>query len=101
MPRATDHIPDMVDLIRRLEEKGFTYRREGSVYFRISRFPEYGKLSKIDFSGMQDGARVDTDKYDKDDARDFALWKARRKARTSGRPTLARDAPAGTSSAPP
>ncbi len=76
MPRATDHIKEMVDLIRKLEQKGFTYRRDGSVYFRIASDPEYGKLSRADFSGIQAGARVDTDKYDKDNARDFALWKA-------------------------
>jgi cysteinyl-tRNA synthetase len=76
MPCATDHIPEMVDLIRRLEEKGFTYRKEGSVYFSISRFQEYGKLSNADFSGAQAGARVDADKYDKENARDFVLWKA-------------------------
>ncbi len=76
MPRATDHIQEMVNLIKKLEEKGYTYRRDGSVYFNISRFPGYGKLSKADFSGIQSGARVDTDKYDKDNARDFALWKA-------------------------
>ncbi len=76
MPRATDHIPDMVKLIRRLEERGFTYRRDGSIYFSISRFPEYGKLSKQDFSGIQPGARVDSDRYGKDEARDFVLWKA-------------------------
>ena len=78
MPRATDHIKEMVDLIKRLEANGYTYRSEGSVYFRIAKFPGYGKLSKIDFGGMQDGARVDTDKYDKDNARDFVLWKARK-----------------------
>ena len=78
MPRATEHIPEMVNLIRRLEEKGYTYRKDGSVYFSISRFPAYGRLSKTDFSGMQVGARVDTDKYDKDNARDFVLWKARK-----------------------
>ncbi len=78
MPRATDHIKEMVDLIKRLEAKGYTYRSEGSVYFRISKFPGYGKLSKIDFGGMQNGARVDTDKYDKDNARDFVLWKSRK-----------------------
>jgi cysteinyl-tRNA synthetase len=78
MPRATDHIKEMVELVKELEAKGFTYRSEGSVYFRISRFPGYGKLSKTDFSGMQAGARVDTDKYDKDNARDFVLWKARK-----------------------
>ncbi len=74
--RATEHIDDMVKLIERLTAKGFTYTSEGSTYFRISKFPEYGKLSKIDVAGMQTGARVDTDRYDKDNARDFALWKA-------------------------
>jgi cysteinyl-tRNA synthetase len=75
--RATEHIQDMAEFIRKLEEKGFAYRTEdGSYYFRIARFPEYGKLSKKDFSGMEVGARVDVDEYDKDNARDFALWKA-------------------------
>src|ERR1700719_2696747 len=76
MVRATDHIDDMVELIERLTAKGFTYVSEGSTYFRISKFPNYGKLSKIDVAGMQTGARVDMDRYDKDNARDFALWKA-------------------------
>ncbi len=76
MPRATDHIKEMVELIKRLEARGYTYQRDGSIYFSISRFPGYGRLSKTDFSGIQAGARVDTDKYDKDNARDFALWKA-------------------------
>jgi len=74
--RATEHIDDMVELIQRLTEKGFTYASEGSIYFRISKFPSYGKLAKINVDGMQTGARVDTDRYDKDNARDFALWKA-------------------------
>ncbi len=74
--RATEHIDDMVELIQRLTAKGFTYTSEGSTYFRISKFPDYGKLSKIDVAGMQTGARVDMDRYDKDNARDFALWKA-------------------------
>ena len=76
--RATEHIAEMAELIRRLSEKGCTYKSDGSVYFRISCFPEYGKLSHTDFSGIRAGARVDTDKYDKADARDFALWKARK-----------------------
>lgn len=76
--RATEHIADMVALIRRLSEKSYTYRSDGSIYFRIAKFPEYGKLSHTDFSGIRPGARVDTDKYDKADARDFALWKARK-----------------------
>lgn len=74
--RATDHIEDMVALIERLEKKTFTYQSDGSIYFRIAKFPTYGKLSKIDVSGMKSGARVDTDRYEKDDVRDFALWKA-------------------------
>jgi len=74
--RATEHIDDMVELIQRLTEKGFTYTSEGSTYYRIARFPAYGKLSKINVAGMQTGARVDMDRYDKDNARDFALWKA-------------------------
>jgi cysteinyl-tRNA synthetase len=74
--RATDHIEDMVDLIGRLQKKGLTYDSEGSIYYRISKFPEYGKLSKIDLGGIKAGARVDNDRYEKDDARDFALWKS-------------------------
>jgi len=75
--RATQHIPEMAEFVAKLVAKGIAYRTEdGSYYFRIAKFPEYGKLSKKDFSGMIDGARVETDKYDKDNARDFALWKA-------------------------
>jgi cysteinyl-tRNA synthetase len=74
--RATDHINEIVNLIQVLVEKGYAYSSEGSVYFRIAAFPEYGKLAKVDFSGIRAGARVDTDKYDKTDARDFVLWKA-------------------------
>jgi cysteinyl-tRNA synthetase len=78
MPLATDHIPEMVSLIRTLEDKGYTYRKDGSIYFSIAQFSEYGKLSKADFSGAQAGASVDTDKYDKANARDFVLWKAKK-----------------------
>ena len=75
--RATDHIPEMAHFIAELQQKGFAYRAEdGSYYFRIAKFPGYGKLSKKDFAGMEDGARVDVDEYEKDSARDFALWKA-------------------------
>ena len=74
--RATDHIDDMVQLIERLQEKTFTYASEGSIYYRIAKFPNYGKLSKIDLTGIQAGARVDNDRYEKESARDFALWKA-------------------------
>ena len=77
MPRATEHIPEMVALIQRLAAKDIAYQTEdGSWYFRIARDPDYGKLSKKDFEGIEDGARVDLDEYEKDAARDFALWKA-------------------------
>jgi cysteinyl-tRNA synthetase len=74
--RATDHIPEMVGLIERLQQKSFTYSSEGSIYYRIAKFPDYGKLSNIDVAGIQAGARVDNDRYEKESARDFALWKA-------------------------
>jgi cysteinyl-tRNA synthetase len=75
--RATANIPQMAEFVSKLVEKGLAYRADdGSYYFRIAKFPQYGKLSRKDFKGMQDGARVDLDEYDKDSARDFALWKA-------------------------
>src|SRR5467141_1444613 len=75
--RATEHINAMAEFIAELAKKGFAYRTDdGSYYFSIAKFPEYGKLSKKDFAGMNDGARVDVDEYEKDSARDFALWKA-------------------------
>jgi len=84
LARATDHIPEMAQFIAELQKKGFAYRTEdGSYYFRIANFPDYGKLSKKDFAGMEDGARVDVDEYEKDSARDFALWKAPKPGETS------------------
>jgi cysteinyl-tRNA synthetase len=75
MPRATQHIPEMIGLVERLRARGHTYDAEGSVYFRIASFPEYGRLSRLDVAGIQAGARVDADRYDKENARDFVLWK--------------------------
>jgi cysteinyl-tRNA synthetase len=77
-PRATHHVDGMVDIIRRLEERGFAYPAEGSVYFDISAFPEYGRLSGVDLEAGRRGERVATDEYDREDVRDFALWKAAR-----------------------
>jgi cysteinyl-tRNA synthetase len=74
--RATDHISDMVALIEKLQANTYTYPSEGSIYYRITKFKDYGKLSKVDLSGIQAGARVDNDRYEKESARDFALWKA-------------------------
>ena len=74
--RATDHVPEMEKLIQKLLDGGFAYPSEGSVYFKVAAFPRYGQLTRIDLSGVRAGARVDTDKYDKENARDFVLWKA-------------------------
>jgi len=77
MPRATEHINEMVKLIETLANRGLAYKTEdGSWYFSIAKFPTYGQLSKKDFEGIEDGARVDVDEYEKDTVRDFALWKA-------------------------
>jgi len=75
--RATDNIPEMAAFIAELARKGFAYRADdGSYYFRVSKFPQYGKLSKKDLAHIEDGARVDSDRFDKEEVRDFALWKA-------------------------
>jgi len=76
-PRATEHIPEMVALIKKLVEKGHAYKGEdGSTYYDISSFEDYGKLSKIKVEELKPGARVKVDEYGKEEARDFALWKA-------------------------
>jgi cysteinyl-tRNA synthetase len=77
-PRATDdeNIAAMGRTIQALEQNGHTYRSDGSIYFRIATFPEYGRLARLDHSGIKSGARIDSDKYDKENARDFVLWKA-------------------------
>jgi cysteinyl-tRNA synthetase len=79
-PRATDaaNLKAMADLVRRLEQNGHTYLSDGSIYFKISTQSDYGKLARLDHDGMKPGARVDSDSYAKDDARDFVLWKATR-----------------------
>ncbi|MEK6629278.1 MAG: cysteine--tRNA ligase [Acidobacteriota bacterium] len=79
-PRATDeaNLRAMTDLITSLERNGHTYRSDGSIYFKISTFADYGKLARIDHGGIQPGARIDTDSYAKEDVRDFVLWKATR-----------------------
>jgi cysteinyl-tRNA synthetase len=74
-PKATDHIPEMIALIESLKARGHTYESEGSVWFKISTYPDYGKLSQIDLSQVRRGERVADDEYEKEDVRDFALWK--------------------------
>ncbi|MCJ7577225.1 MAG: cysteine--tRNA ligase [candidate division Zixibacteria bacterium] len=74
-PEATAHITDMEALVKSLMDKGHAYENKGSIYFRISSFPEYGKLSHMDISGLKAGARVAADEYEKEEVADFALWK--------------------------
>lgn len=82
-PRATDYVPEMVQLVQRLEAAGHAYRSEGSIYYRISTFPGYGKLSGVKPEKNLVGARVDSEEYEKDDARDFVLWKGPREGEPS------------------
>jgi cysteinyl-tRNA synthetase len=79
-PRATDepNLRAMCEMVAQLEARGHTYRSDGSVYFKISTLPDYGKLARLDHEGIKPGARIDTDKYEKENARDFVLWKATR-----------------------
>jgi len=82
-PRATKHIPEMVELIKGLLDKEFAYKKEGSIYFDISKFPEYGKLSKIDRTELRPGLRVEADEYEKEHPQDFALWKQKKEGEPS------------------
>ena len=82
-PRATRHLEEMVVLVEKLREKGHTYESQGSIYFRIDTFPGYGRLSGIDAERIRPGERVDSDEYEKEDVRDFALWKAQREGEAS------------------
>jgi len=75
-PRATGHVPEMIRLVERLLERGHAYVVDGDVYFDISSFADYGKLSRVDLSAVRRGERVASDRYEKEDIRDFALWKA-------------------------
>jgi cysteinyl-tRNA synthetase len=94
LARATEHIERMVELVQKLAAVGAAYQTEdGSWYFRLASFPEYGKLSKKDLSGMENGARVDVDEYEKDSARDFALWKAAKPGETSWDTAIGRGRP--------
>ncbi|MDH4257816.1 MAG: cysteine--tRNA ligase, partial [Candidatus Aminicenantes bacterium] len=74
-PRATEHIPEMIQMIKGLMEKGYAYAKDGSIYFSIAKFPNYGRLSKINLKELKPGERVELDEYEKDNIIDFALWK--------------------------
>jgi cysteinyl-tRNA synthetase len=94
-PRATDpeYIDAMVELVRKLEERGHTYRSDGSIYFKVDSFPAYGKLSRIDVAGMKAGARVDSDEYEKENVRDFVLWKGAKEDEPSWDTAIGRGRP--------
>jgi len=77
-PRATEHIDEMINLIQKLEKNGLTYKSENSIYFKINAFKNYGQLSKVDLSQNIDGYRVNSDEYDKDNVKDFVLWKGKK-----------------------
>jgi cysteinyl-tRNA synthetase len=82
-PRATEHIPEMIAIAQQLEQAGHTYVSQGSLYFRIDSFPGYGRLSNLERREIRVGARVDSDEYEKDDARDFVLWKGHKEGEPS------------------
>jgi cysteinyl-tRNA synthetase len=77
-PRATEHIPEMVGIVKLLLDKGFAYKKDGSIYFSIAKFPTYGRLSKINLEDLKPGQRGDSDEYEKESVHDFALWKAKK-----------------------
>lgn len=81
-PKATEHIPDMVKMIQGLIQKGYAYKKDGSIYFSIAKFPDYGKLSKMDLKELRPGRRIESDEYDKESAQDFALWKNKKRRGT-------------------
>jgi cysteinyl-tRNA synthetase len=82
-PKATDHIAEMVDIVRKLTAHGHTYEADGSTYFRISTLPGYGKLSQVELAPESSLSRVENDEYEKEDARDFVLWKAKKEGEPS------------------
>ncbi len=94
-PRATDsdNIAAMGETIKALEQNGHTYTSDGSIYFKIATFPDYGKLAHLDHSGIKSGARIDSDKYDKENARDFVLWKATKEGEPSWDPGIGQGRP--------
>jgi cysteinyl-tRNA synthetase len=77
-PKATEYIKEMVDIVKKLKAKGYTYEKDDSTYYRISKFKDYGKLSKVNIEESKEGVRIDADEYDKESAHDFVLWKARK-----------------------
>jgi len=92
-PRATEYIPQMVDLVRSLEQRGHTYVADGSTYFRVGTLPGYGKLSRIEVDAASEYSRIESDEYEKESARDFVLWKAKKENEPSWQTPLGEGRP--------
>ena len=92
-PRATEYIPQMVDLVRTLEQRGHTYAADGSTYFRVGTLPGYGKLSRIEVDATSEYSRIESDEYEKESARDFVLWKAKKENEPSWQTPLGEGRP--------
>jgi cysteinyl-tRNA synthetase len=92
-PRATEYIPQMVELVHKLEERGKTYNADGSTYFRVAAQPGYGKLSRVEIDTTSGYSRVETDEYEKESARDFVLWKAKKEGEPSWQTDLGEGRP--------
>ena len=92
-PRATEHIPEMVEIIKVLLAKGIAYKKDGSVYFAIDKFPAYGRLSRVSLEGRRPGSRGDADEYEKESVHDFALWKAPKEGEPSWETEVGRGRP--------
>jgi cysteinyl-tRNA synthetase len=94
MPKATAHIKEMVDLIKKLIKRGYAYKgTDGSIYFPIAKYPKYGRLSKIDKSSLMRGARIEADEYNKEEVQDFVLWKAKKDGEPSWKTSLGEGRP--------
>jgi cysteinyl-tRNA synthetase len=92
-PRATEFIPQMVSLVEKLNERGHTYDVDGSIYFRVKTFPQYGKLSRVEVDSSSDFSRVESDEYEKENARDFVLWKAKKEGEPSWKTSIGEGRP--------
>jgi len=92
-PRATEFIPQMVQLVEQLNARGHTYAADGSTYFRVKTFPTYGRLSRVEVDTSSDFSRVESDEYEKESARDFVLWKAKKEGEPSWPTTIGEGRP--------
>jgi cysteinyl-tRNA synthetase len=92
-PRATEFIPQMIELVQSLNKRGMTYAADGSTYFRVASFPAYGRLSRVEIAASSDYSRVESDEYEKESARDFVLWKAKKENEPSWKTAIGEGRP--------